>query len=169
MAEELHNRSSALSPEQLAMQNAAISAAVREAVSGVFAQLAPLLKDMAITPEKLREANKPYVDPKDIARKLREGLKTKAEEKALREATERARAACQHLDANGRSTIQLIHNYPDRQPRGLCAHCHDLVEPKHWTIEAPTDAEPQGKAVLVGPHKDYLTVMRLSSISGLAQ
>src|SRR6267142_204511 len=66
------NRSSALTPEQLGEMNQITSAAVKEAVEGVFRNLGPLLEKLAITPEKLREANKPYVDPAKIARQARE-------------------------------------------------------------------------------------------------
>ena len=77
---ETQNRSSALTPEQLAAQNAAMTAAVREAVASVMVGLLPALKEMAITPEKLREANKPYVDPAKVLREQRESLKSKADE-----------------------------------------------------------------------------------------
>jgi len=164
--EKLPNRSSAPSPADLAAQNAAISAAVQEAVKGVFAQLGPYLKDMAITPEKLREANKPYVDPKDLARQMREGDRTRQEQALIDAATQARKDNCLHLDQNGRSTIQLVHNYPDRQTRGICSHCHDLIHPKEWRIEAPTEAEPRGRAVLVPPHKNYMTVRQLESQLG---
>jgi hypothetical protein len=163
---EVENRSSAPTPEQLGAMNVAIAAAVREAVSGVFAQLGPVLKDMAITPEKLREANKPYQDPAKIARELREGLRTKAEEAEMRRLERERKDNCMHIDANGRSTIQLVHNYPDRQTRGICAHCQDYIHPKEWRIGPPTPEEPRGHAYMVEPHKNYSSVKILESQRG---
>lgn len=169
------NRSSALSPEIMATINASTSAAVKEAVSAVFASLAPMLKDMAITPEKIREANKPYVDPAKIARELRESLKSKADEEEQRRLDRARRDACTHLDKNGRTAICLIHNYPDHQPRGICPICQDLIHPKEWRI-APTEEmaielarlsgePPKGRAYIVPAHRDYRTVMQLESNS----
>jgi hypothetical protein len=161
--EKIPNRSSAPTTAEMGAQNAAISAAVQEAVKAVFASLAPHLKEMAITPEKLREANKPYVDPAAVARQMREGERTRQEQALIDANTKAQRDNCPHLDQNGRSTIQLVHNFPDRQTRGICSHCHDLIHPKEWRIGAPTNDEPRGKAYLAEPHKNYITVRQLES------
>ncbi len=153
------NRSSALTPEQLAAVNAMVGAAVRE----VFAALAPVLKDMALTPEKLREANRPYEDPAKIQRELRESLKSKEDEAELARMTAARRANCPHVDKNGRSSINLIHNYPDHQPRGICVTCHDLIHPREWRIGAPDEKNPRGKAYIVEAHKNYAIVLQLES------
>lgn len=160
-----NNRSSALSPEALGAINAATAKAVEAAVAAVFAGLGPVLKDMAITPEKLREANKPYEDPAKVLRELRESQKSKADEAEIARATKARRDACPHLDKNGRSAICLVHNQPDHQPRGVCVVCGDWIHPKEWRIGPPTDAEPRGKAYLVEPHKDYRVVMQLESMN----
>lgn len=165
------NRSSAPSPEDLGVQtvNAAadvknlVAAAVKEAVAGVFEQLGPLLQSMAVTPEKLREANKPYKDPAVIARELREMLIWKEDEAEARRQTEERQNACPHIDDNGRSSIQLVHNFPDRQPRGVCARCHAYIHPREWRIGAPDDKHPRGVPYLVEPHKNYSIVMQLES------
>lgn len=160
-----NNRSSALSPEALAAINTATAHAVQEAVTAVFTQLGPVLKDMAITPEKLREANRPYQDPAKLLRELRESQKSKADEAEIAKNLAARRAACPHLDKNGRSSICLVHNQPDHQPRGVCVVCGDWIHPKEWRIGAPTDTEPRGHAYLVEPHKDYRTVMQLESMN----
>jgi hypothetical protein len=165
MSEHDNNRSSALSPEALAAINTATAKAVQEAVSAVFASLGPVLKDMAITPEKLREANKPYEDPAKLARELRESLKSKADEAEIQRITLARRAACPHVDKNGRSSINLVHNQPDHQPRGICVVCHDWIHPREWRIGAPDEQNPRGKAYLVEPHKDYRIVLQLESTS----
>jgi hypothetical protein len=144
---------------------ASISAAIKEAVSGVFASLGPILKDMALTPEKIRDATKPYVDPDVVARNKRETEKSKADEKELRAMDAARKAACPHMDQNQRSSIRLIHNYPDRQPRGICPICHDLITPREWRIGPPNAENPKGQAVLVDAHKDYCTVEILESQS----
>jgi len=157
------NRSSALTPEALAVMNSAIAKAVQESVSAIFANLKPTLESMAITPEKLREANRPYEDPKRAERDARETKKSKADEAELRQLTAARRAACPHLDANGRSSINLVHNQPDHQPRGICVTCGDWIFPKEWRIGPPDDQNPRGRAFLVEPHKDYKIVMSLES------
>lgn len=165
MPENDNNRSSALTPEAIAVINSATKQAVESAVAAVFASLGPVLKDMAITPEKLREANRPYEDPAKIARDLRESLKSKQDEAENAAINAARKAACPHLDKNGRSSINLVHNQPDHQPRGICVVCGDWIHPREWRI-GPVDIEnPRGKAYLVEPHKDYRVVLQLESMS----
>jgi hypothetical protein len=105
------------------------------------------------------------VDPDVVARNKRETEKSKADEKELRAMDAARKAACPHMDQNQRSSIRLIHNYPDRQPRGICPICHDLITPREWVIGPPDAENPKGKAVLVDAHKDYRTVEILESQS----
>jgi hypothetical protein len=161
--ENENNRSTALTPELLATINAATSAAVKEAVSGIFSNLAPLLKDMAVTPEKLREGMRPYVDPDKERREIREKMKFRQDEED-KERQDRARQDnCLHRDQNGRSSIQVVHNFFDRQPRGICALCGDWIHPKEWRIGKPTEEHPRGAPYCVEPHKNYQTVRELDS------
>jgi hypothetical protein len=163
--EPLKTPTSVIGAEAQGYINASISAAVKEAVAGVFESLGPILQSIAVTPEKLREANKPYVDPAKLARDKRETEKSKADEKENRAMDAARKAACPHLDQNQRSSIRLVHNYPDRQPRGICPICHDLITPREWRIGPPDAENPKGKAVLVLAHKDYRTVEILESQS----
>jgi hypothetical protein len=154
-----------ITPEAQAFVNASISAAIKEAVAGVFSSLGPILKDMQMTPDKIRAANTPYIDPAKEARNKRETEKSKADEKELRAMDAARKAACPHMDQNQRSSIRLIHNYPDRQPRGICPICHDIIFPRHWEILAPDAENPKGKAVLVDAHPHYRTVELLEAQS----
>jgi hypothetical protein len=160
-SENDNNRSSALSPEALAMIHTATAAAVQEAISSLFQNFMPALKDMALTPEKIREANRPYVDPLKAARDLRESLKSKKEEIENQKRLAAFRASCSHTYNNGITAICLVHNQPDHQPRGICVLCSDWIHPKEWRIGIPTEKEPNGHAYLVEPHKDYSRVMTL--------
>lgn len=157
------NRSSALTPEQLGAMNEITSAAVNEAVKGVFSALGPLLEKMAITPEKLREANRPYEDPAKVARQVREMALWRADMDEQREKNQEYKDNCLHQDDNQRSSIRLIRNFPDRQPRGVCVKCHDLIHPKEWRIGPPDAKNPRGKAYLADAHKNYLTVLQLAA------
>jgi hypothetical protein len=160
-----NNRSSALTPEALAVINTATSKAVQEAVSALLQGLMPAFKDMAVTPEKLREANRPYEDPAKLKRELRESLKSKQDEAEITRMNDARKAACPHLDKNGRSSINLVHNQPDHQPRGICVVCGDWIHPKEWRIGPADEKNPRGKAYLVEPHKDYRVVMQIDSMS----
>lgn len=150
-------------PEAQASVNAVIAATVKESVQAIFASLGPVLKDMAVTPEKLREGLKPWQDPAKIARELRESLKSRADEEEIRKQDAARKANCPHLDQNGRSSLRLVHNQLDHQPRGLCVLCGDWVHPREWRIGPPTEKEPKGHAYLVPAHKDYKTVQILES------
>ena len=175
MSDEKHN--SGINPESQAYINASIAAAVKEAVSAVFAGLQPTLKSMALDPvalgAALREANRPFDDPAKIAKLLRderESLKSKEDEAELRRIQAEQKANCPHLDKNGRSSISLCHNHPDHLPRGLCVLCHDWIHPKQWVIAA-TEEEARkhevhkGKAYVCAEHPHYRTVRQLESQS----
>jgi hypothetical protein len=99
-----------INPDAQAYMNAAIKSAVTESVSAIFASLAPVLKEMQMSPERLgaalREANRPQLSPEDIAKKLREereSLKSKEDEAELRRADAARKAACPHTDKNVRN------------------------------------------------------------------
>lgn len=155
-----NNRSSALSPEAIGAINVATAAAVQEAIKAFI----PIIQSMALTPEKIREINKPYEDPKKIARELRESLKTKEDDEEAKRALEYFRKMCPHLDKNGRPAICLVHNQPDNHARGVCVVCSDWIHPKEWRIGPPDDKNPRGKAYLVPAHKDYGRVLQIESM-----
>jgi hypothetical protein len=160
-----NNRSSALSPEALAVINSTTAAAVSEAMKAALGMLAPIIEKLALTPEKLREANRPYEDPKKILREQRESAKSKLDEAEIQKATAARQAACTHFYSNGTSSVNLCHNMPDRQPRGVCVTCGDWIHPREWRIGAPTEEYPRGKAYIVDAHKDYKIVMNLEARS----
>ena len=166
--EDSVNRSSALSPEQMAMVNSATQAAVQEAIKSVFASLTPVLQDMALTPEKIRAANTPLPDPKKAAlelRELRESLKSKEDEAQIARITKARREACPHLDKNGRSSVCLVHNQPDHAPRGICVTCHDWIHPREWVIDAPDPITGKQNAHIREAHPHYKIVLQLESQS----
>jgi hypothetical protein len=160
-----NNRSSALSPEALAVINSTTAAAVKEAMAAALGMLAPIIEKIAITPEKLREANRPYEDPKKILREARESAKSKLDEQEIAKATAARQAACTHMYTNGTSSVNLCHNMPDRQPRGVCVTCGAWIHPREWRIGAPTEEYPRGKAYIVDAHRDYRIVQNLEARS----
>ena len=177
MASDNRNEHSvqATNPEEAARLTAMVSAAVQEAVKGVFAQLGPTLQSMALTPEKLgkamRESQRLDVDEAKIARELRESQKSREDEAANIRLTEERRAHCPHQDANMRSAICISRNFPDNQPRGICVICHDWIFPREWRIASTVEQaeklstieKAKGKAYLVAAHKNYDTVLSLVS------
>jgi hypothetical protein len=163
-----------LSPEAQGHQNVAMSAAISEAVSQavassvktIFEGLAPVLKDLQLTPEKLNELKRPYLDPETVARNLREAKQTRAQDAENRKNNALLRANCPHLDGNKRDSISVIHNYPDHQVRGVCHVCMDLIEPRRWVIDAPDKVTGESKAHIEPAHKDYPRVIFLASQQG---
>jgi hypothetical protein len=157
----LHPASQAVVNEQT---NNIVREAVAEALKGAFAALAPIMQGMQLTPEKLNELKKPFIDPKFIARELRETVNTKKQEAEQRAATAARQAGCPHLDLNQRDSICLIHNFHDHQARGICVLCHDLIHPREWRIGAPDPITAESKPYVVEQHKDYARVRRLESL-----
>ena len=160
-----NNRSSALSPEALGAINSATAAAVQTAISAMFAGMLPVFKGMELTPEKMQALKQPYVDPKAFLREQRESLKSKADEAEIKRMNDERKAACTHTYNNGITAINLCHNAPDRQPRGVCVTCGDWIHPREWRIGVPTDEFPRGKAYIVEAHKDYKIVMQIEARS----
>ena len=163
---ETNEKNTALSHEQQAYINSSISAAVREALTA----LGPILQSVAVTPEKMLEMERLRREPSDAEKKakLREARERALMKEDLEEAarnTELKQKNCPkgHRDENNRYAIALIHNYPDRQPRGVCTHCHLLIEPTHWEIGAPDEKNPRGKAYLVKAHPLYYIVAELEN------
>src|ERR1700676_424422 len=108
--ENQNNRSTALTPELLAVINASIASAVQEAIKGTGMLVA----------DALRDANKPYVDEAKQRRELREKLKFKQEEKDNAAEQRRQKENCSHHYKNGLLAVALVNNFHDRQTRGIC-------------------------------------------------
>lgn len=136
-------------------------------IKEMFAQFAPILQDMALTPEKLKEALKPYVDPAALAREMREREMNRKQFLENRKITAEMQARCPHKDKNERWAINLQHNFPDRQSRGICPLCHDLIEPAHWVIPGPgfDGGNGPGEPYVAAEHPLYHVVRFLESQS----
>ena len=67
--------------------------------------------------------------------------------------------SCSHKDANGSYSVSPIRNYPDRQIRLICLHCHKLFEPRHWEIGAPDPENPRGKPFLKNADSNYPVIL----------
>jgi len=153
-----------LTPENQAYTNNLIS----EAVKGVFAQLGPLLESIALTPEKLAQAEalRRAPDPALVARELRERKLMQQDQEENRANLLRTQAACIHKYPTGQWAVNPIHNYPDRQERFICSLCQSFFEPRRWTIQAPDAENPRGKAVIVDAHPQYHLVREVLSTRG---
>lgn len=162
MAQEELNRSGALSPEAHGMINSAVEqsvkTAVQESVAAIFASLAPTLKDMALTPEKIKALTTPYVDPLKIARDKRESQRTKDEESERIRRLEQFQANCPHYHKNNQTSINLVHNFHDGRPRGICVLCHSWIHGKEWRIRVNPETGAS-EAYYAQPHKDYPRVL----------
>jgi len=84
-------------------------------------------------------------------------------ETACQEALAARRAACRHRDTIDRPTINLVHNFPDGLPRGVCVHCGDWIHPAEWQFTAPTRQFPRGKPFIIPAHPLYMEVIHLEN------
>ena len=153
-----------LSPEGQAYT----SQLINEAVKGVFAQLGPLLESIALTPEKIAKAEelRRAPDPAKVQREEREKKLQHMEVEENRENQRRVRAACSHRYPSGQSAVNVVRNYPDQQPRGVCVLCHEFFEPKHWEILPPTKNEPRGVPRIAPAHPQYKLVLEALAAKG---
>lgn len=154
-----------LTPEAQGYINQTISTTVRE----IMAAWAPILEKVALTPEKLAEAEalRRAPDPSVRAREQREKklmMEDEAESKRNRDALQKS---CPHKYPSGASAINNVHNYPDRRPRGVCAICQIFLEPKRWIILAPDAENPRGKPVIAPAHELYHLVLEKEAQAGV--
>ena len=177
----------ASNPQKVGDQSDVVQAAVKASVEAVFASLAPMLEKLALTPEKMRELKAPYVDTKVLDRERREGQQSREQDEEARKNTALKRATCPHAYVNGTTAINLSHNFFDRQPRGICVLCNDVIHPMEWRLASPDpttgsrrtgliDRKVTPEALLINPmneqpaeyvkgcylvkaHKDYSRVM----------
>jgi hypothetical protein len=156
-----------LSPAGKGFVNDMVSTAVRESVKAIFAEMAPILQSLALTPEKLDLLRTPKKNEADIAREMRnmrESRKSKEDEAQLRRDVAARQSNCPHKYQNGTDSISLIHNMPSRQVAGICVLCHDLIQGRHWTILAPDAETGKEKAVIADAHKDYGRVIQIENM-----
>jgi ATP-dependent exoDNAse (exonuclease V) beta subunit len=114
------------------------------------------LKTIAFTPDKMamlvQEMKRPYVDQAQLDREKRENQKTKDDFKLMQEAAKKRQSLCRHQDKKGQWKINLIHNFPDGLPRGVCTNCDKFFHPAHWDFRASgpfqIPADPQYNIVL---------------------
>lgn len=140
---------------------------VRALVKELFAEFMPVMQNMALTPDKLREAQKPYVDPMELARKNHE-RKEFQESERQRDADIRAsQERCSHLDENGKYAIRVQRNFHDGMSRGICLHCMLMIEPAHWDWRPKTlpDGSLRHEAFVVQPHPLYYIVQQMEARS----
>jgi hypothetical protein len=156
--ENLNNRSTSMTPELIALVNASTTAAIKEAMAGMSTMMAQVIQEVALTPEKLREATKPYKDPVEANRAIREKMRFRQEEIDSEKAKRLTRDNCPHKYKTGHGAIGVIRNFYDNQPRGLCMLCQDFFTPREWRIGAPTEEEPNGVAYIAPAHPQYQLV-----------
>jgi hypothetical protein len=147
---------------------AVINATVAEAVKSIFASLAPMLQSMALTPEKIAEAEKMRraKPPEEIARELRE---RRLMQQDLAEAEEQKKAlqsSCPHSYPTGQLAWHVVRNFPDRQPRFSCPLCSLWCTPREWRIGTPDAENPRGRAFIAEEHPLYRDASRILASKG---
>jgi hypothetical protein len=143
--------------------NQLVSAAVSEAVKSIFSELGPILRDSALTPEKLDLLRTPKQTPEQVAKELREkreSRKSREDEAELKRATLARQEACLHKYPNETDAINLVHNYVDRQARGICHICGKMIEPRRWVIDSPDPNTGTERCHIEEADKDYRRVLQ---------
>jgi hypothetical protein len=144
-----------------------VNALVSRNTEQFFEKFAPILESIALTPAKLREAQKPYVDPDVIARNNFERGEFYRLQRESDDLIKAQQAACPHIDRNQKYTIKLQHNFHDNMPRGICVRCNLYIEPAHW--ESRPVINPDGsitnKREVIEAHPMYWLVQQLETTS----
>lgn len=165
------NRSTAPTPEVMANINDMIKAAVDQALASAkaergvtAAELAAVVKELALTPEKIAELKKPYEDPAVARRKLREQLAFKEDEKETIRTQQEQKNRCSHKHKGlGLFAISFVNNFLDRQTRGVCMKCGEWFNPPEWRMGAPDAKNPKGKPYVEPRHPKWDSVMKVAA------
>jgi hypothetical protein len=149
-----------LTPSAQSYINANTAAMVRE----LFTQLAPLLKDISLSPEKLKLMEDlrraPSEDQeKAAARSKREKALMVAEQNENAKNLANRQAGCNHRYKTGALSLGIVRNYPDRQPRGVCMVCSLWLSPREWKIGPASEEWPRGKEYIADAHPQYSLVL----------
>jgi hypothetical protein len=147
-----------LSPEGAAFITSLVTAAVKEAVANV-----------ALTPEKLQQMEElrraPSAEQKAAeAREKRERANLAADLADQQKNKEALQATCGHKYPTGGWAISIVHNFPDRAPRGFCHLCSLWIAPRQWVILAPDAENPRGKPVIQPAHPLYGVVLEIERL-----
>jgi hypothetical protein len=155
----------ALNPETIGFINASISAAVTSAM----ASMGPVLEKIALTPEKLAEAEalRRAPDPAQAEREAREKKLQHLEMAENRDRLQKVRENCPHTYNSGQASINVVSNFPDRQMRGICVVCGEWFNPREWRIGPPTKDEPRGVAYIADAHPQYGRVLQRAAQLGM--
>lgn len=156
-----------LTPDAQAAMNALISAAVASAIGA----LAPVIKEIGFSPEKMAEYERIRTQPtnKEILAQLRDKRERRLQQEdeiAARATRAASQKNCPHQYPTGSSAIHLTHNYPDRQTRGTCALCMLPIHPREWRIGAPDNENPRGVPYVEPEHPLYYLVKRREANGG---
>jgi hypothetical protein len=154
----------ALNPEMIAYINATLA----ETVKSVFASMTPVLRDLALTPEKIAQAEalRRAPDAAQVEREQREKKLQHLEMEENRENQRRAQESCGHRYANGALSVSRVSNFPDRQPRFTCHLCGLWCHPREWEILPPTKDEPRGVPRIRDAHPLYAAFLKELSVRG---
>jgi hypothetical protein len=141
VTEKLHKRDVAsiapdlTTPVALGVRNSEIAAAVKEAVAAAMSAIVPALERIN-APTPLEQEQSEQI-ARNRARAKREAAQMKIQDEENRANLQAKQKTCSHLDQNSKEALQLNRNWPDRQPRAICARCNLLVFPKQYICPAP--------------------------------
>ncbi len=115
-----------------------------------------------ITPDVIKAiieaANKPYVDPDAVARDRREREKSRRDFQEAQRVTALQQKNCPHKHKDGQNALNLQHNFPDGQARGICPLCFIYIQPAHWEFMAPDPVTGAERPHTVPEHPLYFMV-----------
>jgi len=63
-------------------------------------------------------------------------------------------------------SINVVRNYPDRQPRFTCALCSVWINPREWQIGPPDAENPRGKPFIAEAHPQFKMASEVLATKG---
>jgi hypothetical protein len=131
-----------------------------DVVERVMKSLLPLIEKLSLTPDKINELKKPYVDPEKAAQDLahRKRMQLEIAEGLIKKKLEQDN--CDHITRyqdTEKSALRLMFraNWHDGKSRAICMNCDKVIHP------ARKDYRPDGSEFVIPEDPEYNKVLKL--------
>jgi hypothetical protein len=121
-----------LTPPMIALMNSQIKTVVGE----IFEKLIPTLERINAPSPLEAEQAETLAAQKARFKREKQDMMLRDDETRLALAVKQRN--CPHRDGNEKSAISTIHNFPDRQARGICVRCNLMITPKEYRVAPPS-------------------------------
>lgn len=129
-------------------------------VAEVMKSLLPMIEKLTLTPDKINELKKPYIDPEKAAQDLAHRRRMQLEITNGLVQRKLEQDNCDHITRyqdTAKTALRLMFraNWHDGKSRAICNECFKVIHPAHYDFNA------LGEKVLIAEDPEYNKVLEL--------